>query len=92
MSTKDNEVNRTIDGESTEGHRFRGIVEQAEDAGKKASKRTASLDDDAEGHKAFRLDEEAGKKASKRTAHLDDEAEGHKVLRLDEDDETARRI
>jgi hypothetical protein len=72
MSTKDNEVNRRIDGETAEGHVVRRYEESDE-----AVKR-ASLDDDAEGHKAFRLDEEAGKTASKRTAHLDDEAEGHR--------------
>jgi hypothetical protein len=53
MSTKDNEVNRTIDGDTAEGHVKRFLVDEAEGkrADKKASKRT-SLDDEAEGHRA----------------------------------------
>jgi hypothetical protein len=55
MSTKDNDVNRTIDGDTAEGHK-RFLVEDAEDkrAGKRADKRTektSHLDDEAEGHR-----------------------------------------
>lgn len=50
MSTKDNEVNRTINGDTAEGHVVRRYVDETEDAGKTAAKKTASLDDEAEGH------------------------------------------
>ncbi len=84
MSTKDNEVNRRIDGETAEGHRRTSLIgEEAEAKGadKKASRRGASLDDDAEGHRRTSLigEDAEAKKASKRTANLDDEAEGHRV-------------
>lgn len=50
MSTKDNEVNRRIDGETAEGHRRTSLIGEDAEA-KKASKRTANLDDEAEGHR-----------------------------------------
>jgi hypothetical protein len=56
VSTKDNEVNRTIDGETAEGHRVRQFGE-AEDAGKRTAKRQASLDDEAEGHRVRQFGE-----------------------------------
>jgi hypothetical protein len=75
MSTKDNEVNRRIDGETAEGHHVRRIDEADETI------KRASLDDDAEGHKRTSLigEDAEAKRTSKRHASLDDEAEGHRV-------------
>ena len=48
---RENEVNRNIDTETAEGHRRLLIVEESDDAGKKAAVRPADgLDDEAEGH------------------------------------------
>ena len=77
MSTKDNEINRTVD-DTAEGHIRVPNFGDAE-AGKTAAVRSASLDDEADGHLRVRtIDEaEAAKKAALRTAALDDEADGH---------------
>jgi len=47
---RDNEVNRNIDTETAEGHRL-VVLEESDQAGKKAAVRPAEgLDDEAEGH------------------------------------------
>jgi hypothetical protein len=53
MSAQNNEVNRTIDTETAEGHRIRVNLEEATDAGKRAStvRPSEGFDDEAEGHR-----------------------------------------
>ncbi len=52
---RDNEVNRNIDTETAEGHRRLMMVEESDQAGKKAAVRPAEgLDDEAEGHRTRR--------------------------------------
>lgn len=55
MSAQNNEVNRNIDSETAEGHRIRLGLEESEDPGKRvASRKTAELDDETEGHRSAR--------------------------------------
>ena len=54
MNAQDNEVNRNIDSETAEGHRVRDKVMfgESEDPGKRtANRKSAALDDEAEGHR-----------------------------------------
>jgi hypothetical protein len=88
---KTNDVNRTVDGDTAEGH-ARVTIDEAElRTAKKAEKKVATIDDDeAEGHRRVLIDESeearaslrAGRRVAKRTASIDDdEAEGHGVLK-----------
>lgn len=54
MSTKDNEINRHIDGETAEGHARMKLDEAELRTSKRSEKRTADLDDEAEGHRRVR--------------------------------------
>lgn len=54
MIRRENEVNRNIDTETAEGHRIPVLLDDSDDAGKKAAVRPADgLDDEAEGHIRF---------------------------------------
>jgi hypothetical protein len=88
---KNTDVNRTVDGDTAEGH-ARVTIDEAElRTAKKANKRTATIDDaEAEGHRRLLVDESeearaslrAGRRVAKRTPTIDDdEADGHGVLK-----------
>lgn len=89
IDKKQADVNRTVDGDTAEGH-IRVTIDEAErKAAKKADKRVAQLDDVAEGHRKVLIDEadearaglRAGRRVAKKPVALDDEAEGHAVLK-----------
>jgi hypothetical protein len=51
MSAQNNEVNRTVDGDTAEGHLRSHTIEEADEAGTTtAIRQIHSLDDEAEGH------------------------------------------
>jgi hypothetical protein len=88
---KNTDVNRTVDGDTAEGHARVTIEEAEQRTAKKASKKAVALDDaEAEGHRRLLVDEseearaslKAGRRVAKRTPTIDDdEAEGHGVLK-----------
>jgi hypothetical protein len=87
--TKQADVNRTVDGDTAEGH-VRVTIDEAErKAAKKAAKRPVELDDEAEGHRRLLIDEADEARAALRTSRrvtkkpvaLDDEAEGHALFK-----------
>ncbi len=83
---KNTDVNRTVDGDTAEGH-IRVTIDEAElRAGKRQEKRVPAIDDDeAEGHIRVTMEDaeiRAGKRQEKRVPAIDDdEAEGHGVLK-----------
>ncbi len=89
IDKKNAEVNRTVDGDTAEGH-VRMTMDEAElKTAKKAAKRAVTLDDVAEGHRKVLIDEadeartalRTSRRVAKKPATLDDEAEGHAVLK-----------